>query len=67
MENNRGKNRGRKEWIGREATDFMEKWMGEKEAGIRITIGGDFNARTGSKEGGITNMEEEGMKGVGDN
>lgn len=38
----------------------LEKWMGEREAGIRTIIGGDFNARTGREGGGIIEMEGEG-------
>jgi hypothetical protein len=38
--------------------------MGEKEEGMFTLIGGDFNARTGKREKGIGEEEEEGGRGI---
>lgn len=56
MENNKGirikKNRLE------EKLQTLEKWMNEKEPGIKI-IRKDFNARTRKKRGGVTDMGKE--------
>lgn len=36
--------------------------MESREVGMRVLIGGDFNARTGEKEGGVGNKEGEGQE-----
>lgn len=41
----------------------LERWVGEREEGIRTIIGGDFNARTGREGGSVeegNDREEEG-------
>ncbi|CAK9816316.1 hypothetical protein ANTPLA_LOCUS8955 [Anthophora plagiata] len=58
----------RKIWLGKDAwkivgvyvnkdlerkLGMLREWMEEKERGVRIIIGGDFNARTGSQGGRI--------------
>lgn len=51
---------------GMEGTlQVLEKWMEGKETGTWTIIGGDFNARTGRKGGGVTDGEEEGAEGRG--
>lgn len=41
----------------------LKKWMGETEAGIKIIIGGDFDARTEKEGEGITDgRERDGRK-----
>ncbi|CAK9799089.1 Transposon TX1 uncharacterized 149 kDa protein [Anthophora plagiata] len=64
----------RKIWLGKDAwkvvgvyvnkdlerkLGMLREWMEEKERGVRIIIGGDFNARTGS-QGGRIQKEGEG-------
>lgn len=41
-----------KEEMGRMLQD-LEKWVGNREEGSITILGGDFNARTGRKVGGM--------------
>jgi len=40
---------------------MLKEWIEEKEEGVRVVIGGDFNARTG-REGGRIEGEEGGCE-----
>lgn len=68
---------GRKIWLGRDCLEIvgvyinndmegklerLREWTEIREKGIRVMIGGDFNARTG-REGGEVKEEEEGREG----
>lgn len=42
-----------------EKLETLREWMESREEGVRVLIGGDFNARTGEVGGGVENKEEE--------
>lgn len=44
--------------------EHMQGWMGERKAGLKTVLGGDFNARTGEEEGGVS-IEEGWDYGAG--
>lgn len=44
----------------------LEKWADKREEGIKTTVGGDFNARTGRERGGVeedSDWDREGGEG----
>lgn len=48
--------------------EILGEWAEEKERGVRLLVGGDFNARTGNEGGGLWGLwglgEEEGFEQV---